>query len=85
MIFLNSLTIIEDGVGLNIKHIYVARVVHSFLKNQETFCVKKKHWVGKHFLGNSFVGKLFVSAPKKNNITKKEQKSPILSKGQGVT
>ena len=43
MIFLNSLTIIEDGVGLNIKHIYVARVVHSFLKNQETFYVKKKN------------------------------------------
>ena len=74
MIFLNSLTIIEDGVGLNINHIYVARVVHSFLKNQETFCVKKKHWVGKHFLGNSFVGKLFVSAPKKITLRRKNKK-----------
>ena len=51
MIFLNSLTIIEDGVGLNIKHIYVARVVLSFLKNQETFCVKKNIGWGNIFWG----------------------------------
>ena len=65
MIFLNSLTIIEDGVGLNINHIYVARVVHSFLKNQETFYVKKKTLGGETFLGEFVCGKTFCKCSEK--------------------